>query len=296
MDQSRIARSFARSQQSYGAQSLPQRVIAQALARRLAKAAGGRAFDRAFEFGHGSGHLSRALLRHFSISEFWLNDLTAPLPDLHPPDLHLPDLHQPDLHATALHPLPGPVEDLTLPNGLDLIASASTLQWIEPRATLLPRLAAQIRPGGWLALSSFGPAQFREIEALCPGARAPALCVPQALAACLPPGWQIHDLGEAHLRQRFESPRHLLRHLRETGVNGRAAKGWTRGDLARFSTRYETRFALPLGGVHLTWNPVWLIAQKRLNAVSAPIVNPAGSDAALRHWPPPAHRGDGSRP
>ncbi|AGT08077.1 methyltransferase domain-containing protein [Paracoccus aminophilus] len=250
--QHRIAQSFGRSQASYSDEARPQRLFARALARRLAQLRGShheQPIAKALEFGHGSGHLTEALGLRFRFETLWLNDLVAPLPALVPPP------------AAQVIALPGPVERVSLPQGLDLIASASSLQWIADPAALIARFGAALRPGGWLALSSFGPNHFAELAALHPTARAPALLPPEALAAALPPGWRIHALGEARLAQFFPSPLALLHHLRRTGVNGLARSVWTKRDLADFIARYQAQFAWK-SGVRLSWNPVWLIAEK----------------------------------
>jgi malonyl-CoA O-methyltransferase len=53
----------------------------------------------------------------------------------------------------------------------------------------------------------------------------------------------------------------LLKHLRDTGVNGAASQNWTARDLKDFETRYRQRFGTPRG-LPLTYDPVWVIAQK----------------------------------
>lgn len=245
----RIARSFHRHRASYDASARPQRVIARMLARRLQSCAGPRDFGRVLEFGAGSYHFSRALDARFSISELWLNDLAPhPLPD--------------DLRGNS-QLLPGPIERAIIPTGLDLVASASTIQWLAGPAQALSRLCANVRPGGWLAVSGFGPRQFHQIVSLTgPDACAPALMDAATLAQALPDGWQIHDCAMVERVQSFASPQAMLAHLRLTGVNGLAKKGWTRRDLAQFCSQYQHRFATPSGGVGLCWNPVWMIARR----------------------------------
>ena len=53
----------------------------------------------------------------------------------------------------------------------------------------------------------------------------------------------------------------VLRHLRDTGVNGRAKRPWSRRDLDAFCQNYDQRFGRS-GRVPLTYQPVWLIARK----------------------------------
>ena len=45
----------------------------------------------------------------------------------------------------------GDVRDWTAPDGVDVLVSNATLQWLPDHLELLPRLVAQVRPGGWFA-------------------------------------------------------------------------------------------------------------------------------------------------
>jgi len=54
----------------------------------------------------------------------------------------------------------GDVHDWTAPAGVDVLVSNATLQWLPDHLDLLPRLVAQVRPGGWFAFQV--PGNFAE--------------------------------------------------------------------------------------------------------------------------------------
>ena len=54
----------------------------------------------------------------------------------------------------------GDVRDWSAPDGVDVLVSNATLQWLPDHLELLPRLVAQVRPGGWLAFQV--PGNFDE--------------------------------------------------------------------------------------------------------------------------------------
>ncbi len=247
-DIARIAQSFRRHRDSYAAHAAPQNLFARLLAHRLHRLAGNPPFGTVFEFGCGSGNLTRALASRFAVDRFALNDLVAqPLPD--------------GLPCRASFRA-GPAETAPLPERIDLLASASAIQWLGDPAAALARLAAPVRDGGWLAVSGYGPAQFHEIAALAQGAAAPSLMTPDRMAQTLPEGWTVGECRQLLLRQWFDNPQALLRHLRRTGVNGLARRGWTRRDLLSFCARYQECHGDSRGRVPLSWHPVWLIARK----------------------------------
>ncbi|WP_293574343.1 methyltransferase domain-containing protein [Phaeobacter sp.] len=253
-DTTRVARAFRRGLASYHDAAQVQEQIATELAQMLAAHAQAVGFDRSVEFGAGTGHLTNALLQRFLLDQLWLNDLVDQAEHGLQPVL--------DKHSATATFLAGPIETLVLPPQLDLIAAASVVQWIPDLPLLLHRCASALKPGGWLALSSFGTAHFQELVALGSQTGAPNYMDRGAWARVLPPQLDCVEIRQSLITLTFESPRAVLRHLRATGVNGQSRGGWTRAQLAIFEDRYKELFSVP-GGVRLTYDPVMVLAQKR---------------------------------
>ncbi|WP_170461486.1 methyltransferase domain-containing protein [Ruegeria arenilitoris] len=247
MPTDRIRRSFSRSFGSYHCAAGPQARIARALGQRLVDLGAPRQFGTLFEIGCGTGHLTEALHQQFSFTRSTLNDLMAEARDT--------------ARRWGADFLQGDIRNVTWPARPDLIASASTVQWLDDPAAVVRRAMHEVAPEGWVAISGFGPDQYAELSALGSAARAPGLCAPDDLAAGIGPEVEILDLWQDRQPLWFDTPLDVLRHLRETGVNGRAAQVWTRADLTDFSTRYRAAFSGP-EGVRLTYHPVWIIARK----------------------------------
>lgn len=242
----RIQRSFRRGLHSYHQASVAQAEIAAQLTTRLAELAPER-FEKVLEFGCGTGHLTRALTKGFAIGHLYLNDL---VPDC----AELAGRH----HASFLS---GPIEATELPTELSLISSASTIQWIEDTPALIQRLWQHLEPGGWLAMSGFTPGHFCELHSLGSTAAAPSYMNLDNWASALPSRARIHCLSEYKTVLYFDTPREVLRHLRDTGVNGNARTLWTRKELARFEKEYSARFEIK-DRVPLTYAASLIIAQK----------------------------------
>ena len=252
LSQARVQQSFRRGLESYHAGASVQARIAGHLGAMLAENAG-RSFGRVFEFGCGTGHLTRALTENHDIKELCLNDL-------------VPDCSDAALAAVCGAPRvrfqAGDVQTVELPDALNLIASASTVQWIEDQPRLLSRLSGQLADGGWLALSGFGSSQFHELAALGSTAGAPGYRDAEEWDAILPAEMELVAVHQTRIIRFFDTARDVLRHLRETGVNGNAQGGWTRARLAGFEAEYEARFRGD-AGLTLTYDPVWMLARKR---------------------------------
>lgn len=254
---SRLRQSFRRSLDHYHDQAGAQARIADDLAAMLLENRPAPRIGRVFEFGCGTGHLTRALLQRFEITELVLNDLVA---EAATPACAIAAAKGLDAAFMA-----GPVEGTRPGGGWDLIASASTVQWIADLPRLLQRLCGLLRPGGWLALSGFGRDQFRELVALGSLAQAPNYLDLRDWPAVLPQGMELIAIRQAPIVLEFGSASEVLRHLRATGVNAGANRHWTRAALARFQAGYQARFAE--GGVFpLTYDPVILVARQSFGA------------------------------
>lgn len=248
MPANRIQRSFSRSFHSYHRAAGPQAQIADQMAQRLVDLGAPDQFSTLFEIGCGTGHLTGSLHKYFSFDTATLNDL-------------MPEA-QNTVHRWGANFLPGDIQNVRWPQNPDLIASTSTIQWLANPAAVVDRAIRHVAPGGWVAISGFGPDQYSELVALGSSARAPGLCLPEDLVDDADPDVEILDLWHDRQELWFDTPLDVLRHLRQTGVNGRAAKVWTRSDLSEFNIRYRAAFSGP-NGVSLTYHPIWVIARKR---------------------------------
>lgn len=253
--QSRIHQHFRRGLASYSADATVQAAVARDLAARIAAVAPARGFARVFEFGCGTGFLTRELVARLRVGNWLINDL---VPEA---QRHVAPLF--DLSAADWDFLPGPVEDLALPAGLDLIASASTIQWVADTPALLARLGASLAPGGWLALASYAPRHFRELRGYGLAAGVMSYHDRDDWRAMLPADLALHQIAGEEQVLHFATPRAVLQHLRRTGVNGSASGRWSRRDLAAFEADYARRCADGSGGVTLTYAPVHLLARKQ---------------------------------
>ncbi len=252
-DQARVQQSFRRGLASYHDHARVQAGIAANLTNALRTAGAPVHFAHALEFGCGTGHLTDELLRHFHLADLTLNDL---VPDC---AAHLQPLLAGRVAQSRF--LSGPIETLPLPDSLDLIAAASTVQWLTDLPMFIQRLTDHLAPGGWLALSGFGRSHFAELQQIGADAGAPGTLDPTDWPSLLPHTMQILHLQGETAQLTFPDAISLLRHLRLTGVNGRARQHWTRARLAGFAESL-TRERPKGSPLTLTYQPVYLIACK----------------------------------
>jgi len=249
-DGRRVATSFRRGLESYEKNAVVQREIATQLADGLKMASQTNQFERALEFGCGTGYLTRSLMKRFQLHTHYLNDVVSEC-----------EAKTNEIAPEATF-IDGPIQDVQLPERLDLVASSSAIQWIPGLKALIEHATSKLENGGWLALSGFGPDHFSELQDLGSRAAAPSYADCEELAAMLPKDMHVALLKTSQIQLEFDGLAPLLRHLRDTGVNGRADGALSKANFHTFEQRYTQKFGIE-GKLPLTYQPVWLIAQRK---------------------------------
>ncbi len=250
IDKQLIGRRFARRYASYHHKAAVQKSMAARLARLVYKTLGSSRVRRAFEIGAGTGFLSHQLLRRYPEAEWHFNDLAPESA-----------AWVKRISAASVF-LSGDAERIEFPARLNLLASASAVQWFTDLPGFFGKARAALDGGGLLAIATFGPGNMREVREIS-GA---GLDYPSAAAlAALTRQAGLHPIKSEEWNDRlfFETADALLLHLRETGVSGLSRTVWTKSSLADFRRRCAARFSRPNGLIPLTYHPILLLAQKR---------------------------------
>ena len=201
------------------------------------------------EFGCGTGFYSRLLHDRFSPAHLYLNDLCGEVASLYA------DWKNPEVTFCA-----GDAEQWNLPRQSSLITGCSVAQWFVDPGAFFSRCYEALSPGGILAFSSFGPATFREIRTLTGGGLTYRTLAEYKELLATSQSTLLYA-GETLDTPTFSTPKAVLRHLQQTGVTGTGRFTWTPTRLNEFMQRYSTEFSVE-GGVSLTYQPLYLIAQK----------------------------------
>lgn len=251
IDKQRVGNSFARHYGQYEDAAVVQRNMADRLAAALAEHAPQLRVQRALEIGIGTGFLTRHLAARFPEAEWWFNDLTPAAFDWIPVGLN---------QALTLE---GDAETLPYPHGLDLLASASALQWFDDLESFFPKAHGVMNAGGVLALASFGNRHFHELAALTQTPLhypTPAAFADMARRA----GFTLLHAEDWEETLLFPSARALLDHLRRTGVNGANTRAIsTPAQLRAFESAYRAAHPTEDGALPLTYHAVVMVAEAR---------------------------------
>lgn len=140
-------------------------------------------------------------------------------------------------------------------NKYDLIISNASLQWIENMPNFIQKLYNKLNDGGTLLFTTFGTENFREIYYVI-GKTLPYYSM-QELQQNLS---ELSPIIEEEVRvMAFKTPKDVLKHIQNTGVNAISSESWTKKDLENFEKGYNNFCA---NHPTLTYNPIYVKIQK----------------------------------
>lgn len=242
---------FAASLERYDAHAVVQDDICGKLAETIERTCPRNA-ARCMEIGAGTGFLTRRIGRFFPGARWYINDLVE----------ESARYVAAYTEKNRTEYLWGDAETLPYPDGLDLIASASAVQWFDDPARFFLRAARALATDGLLAFSTFGPENFGEIRAAA--GEGLQYCDRERLETMLlDAGLTVVETLEYTRTLRFDTPADVLRHIRSTGVNSIRQVRWTRRTLSDFEAAYRKNAGSADGSVPLTYHPILIAARKR---------------------------------
>jgi len=201
------------------------------------------------EIGCGPAVLTEKFFQFFDADTYLANDIV---------EEYAPVLE-------ALNPkiqfMGGDIESSELPQNLDLILSGSTFQWFHDLDAFLQKCHTALSKNGFLAFSSFGPENYREIRAV-EGSGLNYLSFNEHLKL-LEKHFDVIWSEKEIITRHFPEPIEVLHHMKRTGVNGLPGKVWTKTDLKNFEERYKDLFGIELG-VPLSYQPIYFIAKPKV--------------------------------
>ena len=252
IDKEEVRRRFSKHLPAYDSLAVVQQQIAGKLAGNFIGHSPAT-FMNVLEIGCGTGFLTREMLNVFPIEHIYLNDL---VPEALPV---LAERLRNEGREQELTLLPGDAERLKFPEQLDLVASASTVQWFNNQPRFFAKTANALKQGGWLIFNSFAPENFYQIKTLTgQGLKYPTTHI---LYKRLKKYFRILETHHESFDQEFDTPFDVLRHLQQTGVTATGEFSWTPGRLREFEREYLSRYSYN-GKVLLHWDVVYIIAKK----------------------------------
>ena len=247
MDTALIRQRFSAASASYDAEAEAQQHIAARLWALAAPHVPSGA--DVLEIGAGTGLLTRLILeaqpRSLTVNDLYLSPQVQELAQQ---------------FSGRVQCREGDAEHLEFGGPFDAVLSASTVQWFADIQVFFSRCAGLLPKGGLLAFSSFLPGNLQEVAELTGVGLSYASAA--ELQGQLAPHFDLLALEQGDVTLHFASPRHVLLHLRHTGVTGIRSVVWGKNSYKEFVARYTARYGNGLG-VRLTYRPVYVLAKSK---------------------------------
>lgn len=194
-----VTAAFSRSADTYDSNAPVQRQVANMLADKIQSLT--PLSGQVVEIGPGSGFMSERLRQFEKV-------VHLKLIDVYPIDSSLPGEHIIEDAEVALMAMPD--------ESVDAIVASSAVQWFNSPKNFFRQAYRVLRPGGVVAVSVYGKGTFSEL----PGLKSPSRVFEKnSLVEYVSSMFDVEELSELSVNQRFESSKELLRHFRLTGVS-----------------------------------------------------------------------------
>ena len=237
-----IKKQFEKSFETYNKNAIVQKIMAQKLVSELSTIKA--EFGNILELGCGTGLLTQELTKKINFNTYMANDL----------------IEKSQLYVNKFIPdvlfYCGDARRIKPSKKADLIISNALFQWFENLEKITANYKNILNKDGILAFSTFSSENFKEILALT------------GLTLNYKPVNEIQKIIEKNYKilyiesflhtLSFETPLHLLAHMKQTGVNSLITYHWSFKEVKNFCDEYKDKFP----DITLTYAPVIVICQK----------------------------------
>lgn len=143
-------------------------------------------------------------------------------------------------------------------NTVDLIVSASTVQWFNSPLRFLDECVRVCRPGGFVAITTFVSGNLAEVSSVT--GRSLPLLSSESWKRSVPAGAELIDCLEWDSVLTFDNAIDVFRHLKDTGVN---ALGRTAGGESSLIASLRGLKQNEAGRFDVTYKPIIMIFKKK---------------------------------
>lgn len=247
ISENQIASTFKNSK--YKASAVIQKIIAKDLALIINDFVKAQNLEpkKIFEIGVGTGLLTKNLFEFYANANWILNDLYK--------------ANEFEMDLKNKQNISFLIEDINsacFPENLDLIVSSSCFQWIKDFEQIIIKARNSLNEkNGLFCFSSFAEDNFLEIKKINKNTLS-YLKTKEITKLLQNNGFEVLSYFEKKIFLNFEKEIDVLKHIKNTGVNGSFKSFWTKKDLQNFIYSYKE--ICPFKTV-LTYNPNFFIAK-----------------------------------
>lgn len=245
-----IKKSFKKSISTYNENALAQKLICEKLVTLALHE--GINYNSVLEIGCGTGILTNLLLNNFKINNLYVNDLVKQH------EFNIRDLIK--FHKNVKWQfIEGDIETVNVSQTVNLIISASTIQWLSNVKDFFTNQAKNLQPSGLLIFNTYGPTNLHECKSL--SGNGLNYQTAESIKTILNENFEIINCFEEKIQLKFNTVTEVIKHLQLTGVNGIETTRLTRLGLLKFINNYKELYTINKK-LTLTYHPIYFVAKK----------------------------------
>ncbi len=237
-----VKKHFEKSMKDYEKNAIVQSMMASKMMIELCKIS--TDFEYVLELGCGTGLLTKKILNDLKFKKYYANDL----------------IEKSKNYVQKIIPnsqfLCGSALKIRPTKKMDLIISNAMFQWFGNLDKAIEILKRSLNKGGILAFSTFGPENFKEINALT-GLSLNYKTKDEIVEILQNQGFEVLYAENFYEELTFKTPLELLAHMKNTGVNSLSEKTWTIKKVKEFCDKYSKMYPKS----KLTYSPIVVIAK-----------------------------------
>lgn len=247
VDKELVKNRFGKSLLTYDKNAIVQKHMASELLAAVIRFKGNN-FDKILEIGCGTGFLSKEILGQLNFNTLFANDIVEE------------SINQVKMLSKKIEKLSGDCESISFPNGLNLVISNATFQWIEDFVSLTEKINFNLNEDGIFAFSTFEKQNLYQIKTITGNSL--NYYAKSEIENILSKNFKIIFSHTETINVEFESVHEILKHLKLSGVNSLGTTKWTKSNLKDFEYKYNKFFRNNMGKLILTYKPMYFICAK----------------------------------
>ncbi|MBO6273766.1 malonyl-ACP O-methyltransferase BioC [bacterium] len=196
------------------------------------------------EIGCGTGFVTKEVFNNYEISKYDAVDLVQGC------EKFLSDI------SSKINFYCADIENYTPQQKYDLIISNASMQWLDNLQKYIDNTMKYLKPNGIFAFTIFGDGNYKEMEQFIPKPLT-YYSIDKIKDICKK--YNIEKITQETIKIEFKTPRDILHHIQNTGVNALNETRWTKSDL----TNFENNYPKENNTYQLTYNPIYVLIQNK---------------------------------
>lgn len=213
------------------------------MAKTLSEIIGNGKFDNILELGCGTGFLTEETVKNREYKNYYAVDFVEDCKG------YLSDI------STDIKFICDDLENIDIskykPN---LVISNAAIQWLDDVPAFINKVMSEMEPEGTFAFTIFGKDNFKELGEISPQYLPLKYYSVEEIKNILK-NYPKKVIKEEKIKLKFNSPKDVLHHIKDTGVNGVKKVHWTKTDLINFEKIYTEIYGK---NITLTYHPIYI--------------------------------------